>query len=270
MTDFSSRRSPALVAALSCALVLGAFGGDARGAQGQPEPGAEATRVKAKALLQEGARFMDERQYDRAVESFREAYRLVPSPKVLYNLGVAYLSVARYADALAALERFLAEAPDAPAANLETARRHVADLRAKVSTVTFTSDRPRAELVLDGRSLGDTALDHDLTIDAGPHDLRAIAGGRVVDQRLTAPAGGPVTIALMFDAPARVDAPSLAMPASAAAPGLTLTAAPRPLARRPWFWVAVGGAAAVATTVVLVLALSKTEYPVADRTVSAP
>ena len=84
----------------------------------------------------------------------REAYRLVPSPKVLYNLGIAYLSVARYADALAALEQFLAEATDAPAANQDTARRHIADLRAKVVTLELKSDRPGAELGLDGRGLG--------------------------------------------------------------------------------------------------------------------
>jgi tetratricopeptide (TPR) repeat protein len=251
---------------LACVLVVCAAAAGAR-ADGEPE----AARAKAKALLQEGARFMDERQYDRAVETFQEAYRQVPSPKVLYNLGVAYLSVARYADALGALERFLAEANDAPEVNRETARRHVADLRAKVSTLTLTSDRPRGELSVDGRSLGEVALVGDLTIDAGPHDLRAIADGKVVDERLTAPAGGRVAVALRFDAP--IPPPPAARPAAPVA-GVALTAAPadepRPLTERPWFWIAAGGAVAAVATVVLVVALSKTEYPAYDEAVSGP
>jgi tetratricopeptide (TPR) repeat protein len=260
MTYLSTTARAALVGALVLVTATSA-------ARAQEEP--DAARVKAKALLQEGARFMDERQYDRAVESFREAYRLVPSPKVLYNLGVAYLSVARYADALDALERFLAEATDAPVANQETARRHIADLRAKVSTLSLTSDRPRGELLLDGRSLGEIALTGDVTIDAGPHDLRVVADGKVVDQRLTASPGERVAVTLTFERPAQ--APAAPPPATASPAGLTLTAAPaeeRPLLRRPWFWAAAGGAVAAAAAVILVIALSRTEYPVPDQTVT--
>jgi tetratricopeptide (TPR) repeat protein len=264
MINFSAPRRALFAAALVCALTASVGAAAAQA----PDASGEAARARARALLQEGAAFMDERQYDRAVESFREAYRLVPSPKVLYNLGVAYLSVARYADALAALEQFLSEATDAPEANRETARRHVADLRGKVATLAITSDRPRAELVLDGRSLGELALDHDLTIDAGPHDLRAVSNGRALDQRLTAPAGGRVAVTLTFDAPLPT-APAPAAPA----PALALTAAPEappPLTRRPWFWVAAGGAVAIVATVVLVVALSGTDYPTPDATVGGP
>jgi tetratricopeptide (TPR) repeat protein len=264
MTNFSATGRALFAAVLGCVLTAGI---GAASAQPNEAPAGDAARSRARALLQEGAAFMDVRQYDRAVESFREAYRLVPSPKVLYNLGVAYLSVARYADALAALERFLAEATDAPEANRETARRHVADLRGKVATLVITSDRPLAELVLDGRSLGEVALDQALTIDAGPHDLRAVSNGRAVDQRLTAPAGGRVTVTLAFEAPPP------AAPAPVKAPALTLTAAPEappPLTRKPWFWVAAGGAIALVATVVLVVALSGSEYPTPDATVGGP
>jgi tetratricopeptide (TPR) repeat protein len=265
MTNFSSRRRANALAAAACLALLAAGAPPARAQVAAPEAEADAARTKARALLQEGARFMDERQYDRAVETFQEAYRLVPSPKVLYNLGVAYLSVARYADALAALERFLAEATDAPAANQETARRHVADLRGKVSTLTFTSDRSSGELILDGRSLGEVAFDRPLTIDAGPHDLRAVSQGRLLDQRITAPAGGRLAVSLTFEAPA---AP---VPTAPPPPPAALVAAPdepRPLTSRPWFWIAAGGVAAAAATVILVVALSRTDYPTAEQTVS--
>jgi len=232
--------------------------------------------------MQEGARQMEDRQYDKAVESFSEAHRLVPSPKVLYNLGIAYLSVARYADALRALEGFLEEATDAPAASQDTARRHVADLRAKVVALEIKSDRPGAELSLDGRGYGAITFDHPLVIDPGPHALHARAGGETVDQAFTAQPGQAMTITLTFTAAA---SPALGATAAAGAGALALaplTAAPepaallaaapspRPVYRRPWFWVAVGGGAAVAVAVILALTLSRTEYPAVDAKVRVP
>ncbi|HEV3032971.1 MAG TPA: hypothetical protein VG319_15090 [Polyangia bacterium] len=246
------------------------------------EPASEPARAQARALMQEGAQQMDDRQYDKAVESFSEAYRLVPSPKVLYNLGIAYLSVARYADALRALEGFLAEATDAPAASQATARRHVADLRAKVVTLELKSDRPGAELALDGRSLGAVTFDHPLVIDPGPHEVRARAGADVVEQAFTAQPGQSMTLTLTFTAAANGAAgattagagtSALAPPAPAPLALLTATPAPpsaRPVYRRPWFWAAVGGGVAVAAAIILVLALSRAEYPAVDAKVDGP
>ena len=212
---------------------------------------------------------MDDRQYDKAVASFAEAYRLVRSPKVLFDLGIAYLSVARYADALQALQGFLDEATDAPAASQATARRHIEELRAKVVTLAIKSDRPGAELTLDGRDYGAVTFDHALTIDPGPHQLRARAGDETVEQAFTAEPGQAMTVTLTFTPAA--PAPVVLAPIAAAPPPVALVTAPiarPPVYRRPWFWMAVGGAAAVAAAVILTLALSKTEYPSADAQVS--
>jgi tetratricopeptide (TPR) repeat protein len=255
------------------------------------EPASEPARAQARALMQEGARRMEDRQYDKAVESFSEAYRLVPSPKVLYNLGIAYLSVARYADALQALEGFLKEAVDAPAASQDTARRHIADLRAKVVALEIKSDRPGAELSLDGRSYGTVTFDHPLVIDPGPHELHARAGSDAVDQAFTAQPGQSMTVTLSFAAAASAvpGTPGATTAAGAGAlpfatataaeavpqPPALLTAAPastsqRPIYRRPWFWAAVGGSAAVALAVILALTLGHTEYPTVDAKVPGP
>jgi hypothetical protein len=231
----------------------------------------EPARARAKALMQQGARQMEDRQYDKAVESFTEAYRLVPSPKVQFNLGIAYLSVARYADALQSLEGFLKEDPEAPEASQATARRHIADLRTKVVALSIKSDRPGAALSLDGRSYGPVMFDQPLTIDPGIHALHAVAGSDTVDQTFTAEPGQAMTVTLTFTAAA--SAPVVLTPIAAAAPPAALVTtgpvgARAPVYRRPWFWVAVGGAAAVAAAVILTLALSKTEYPAADAQVS--
>ena len=68
--------------------------------------------------------------YRAALARFEEAYALVPSPKIHYDFGLAYVGLARPGEALAAFERFLAEAPDAPADKREKAAGWVATLRA--------------------------------------------------------------------------------------------------------------------------------------------
>jgi len=260
-------------ASLLVALLLGHIGHVGIAAADPAPPPNEAARAQARALMQEGARQMEDRQYDRAVESFTEAHRLVPSPKVLFNLGIAYLSVARYADALQALEGFLKEATDAPAASQDTARRHIADLRAKVVTLELKSDRPGAELSLDGRSYGAVTFDHPLVIDPGVHALHAQAGADQVDQTFTAEAGQPLTVTLTFT-PA--PPPIAALPAAAPPPeagvamATSATPAPRSLVRRPWFWMAVGGTAAAVVAVILVVTLSHTDYPAVDARVAGP
>jgi hypothetical protein len=247
-----------------------ALRGSAAAAPDEP-PSSEAARAQARALVQEGARQMDDRQYDKAVASFDEAYRLVRSPKVLFDLAIAYLSVARYADALQALQGFLDEATDAPPASQATARRHIAELRAKVVALTIKSDRPGAELTLDGRSYGAVTFDRPLTIDPGPHQLRARADDETVEQAFTAEPGQSMTVTLTF-APAATPPAATAPIEAAPPPAVLVTATPvvprPPVYRRPWFWVAVGGAVAVAAAVILTLALSKTEYPSADARVS--
>ena len=253
-------------------MVLLAAARGAAAAEPEEPPSSDSARAEARALMQQGARQMDDRQYDKAVDSFSEAYRLVPSPKVLFNLGIAYLSVARYADALQALEGFLKEATDAPAASQATARRHVADLRVKVVTLELKSDRPGAQLTIDGRDYGAVTFDHPLTIDPGAHELRARNGLETAAQTFTAQPGQSMTVTLTFTSPPPV---ATSVPAAPAPPPPDLLATSpaaraRPVYARPWFWVAVGGGAALAVAVLLAVTLSRTEYPSPDANVKGP
>jgi hypothetical protein len=254
-------------------------------------------RAKATALLREGARMMDEGRYSKALDSFQEAYRLVPSPKVLFNLGVAYTSLSRHAEAVDAFEGFLRQAPDAPPSSRDAARRHVAELRSKVATLALVSDRASGRISVDGRDLGTVPFNRELTVDPGQHQVRATAGDKSVESRVDVAAGSRTALTLTFDepmaAPVAVPPPPAAGQATAP-PGLAVVAPPpaaalvvtapaqmtvtespgisatsRPLYRRPWVWIAGGGVIAVAA-VVLAVSLSGTEYPTADRTIGGP
>jgi hypothetical protein len=247
----------------------------------EPAKSAE-SRERARALMLQGAQQMDDRRYDQAVESFSAAYALVQSPKVLYNLGIAYLSVARYADALRAFEGFLAEAPDAPAAKRDTARRHLVDLRKKIASLDIESDRSGAELTMDGRSLGTVTFDHRLAVDPGSHELRARDGSDTVERTFTVAAGEARSVTLIFaraisvrstpEPPKSLLQPTPAPPVlsgSLVAPAQEVRG-PRPTRQRPWFWVAVGGGVAVAVAVALALTLKRNDYPSADTRIPGP
>jgi hypothetical protein len=64
----------------------------------------------------------------------------VPSPKIHYDFGLAYLGLGRAADALEAFERFLAAAPDAPPGTREKAVSLIPALRARVAEAAARND----------------------------------------------------------------------------------------------------------------------------------
>ena len=97
----------------------------------RPAIGTEANREAARAKLVEGVAALKRGDHRAALARFEEAYALVPSPKIHYDFGLAYVGLGRSADALAAFERFLAEATDAPPDKRDKAASMIASLRAR-------------------------------------------------------------------------------------------------------------------------------------------
>jgi len=134
-------RRPVVALALLAVVTVGV--GAARVAQAQTQTAAasDATRAAARRKLVEGVEAMRRGDYPAALARFEEAYALVPSPKIHYDFGLAYVGLGRSADALAAFERFLAEAPDAPADKREKATSLVSTLRERVAETSGRDER---------------------------------------------------------------------------------------------------------------------------------
>jgi tetratricopeptide (TPR) repeat protein len=132
------RRLRSFIAAVFAAVTVAA--GAMPGARAEPAAGSNATREAARAKLVEGVEAMKRGDYRASLARFEEAYALVPSPKIHYDFGLAYLGLGRSADALAAFERFLAEAPDAPADKRERAAALVSRLRARAAEPSARGD----------------------------------------------------------------------------------------------------------------------------------
>jgi len=143
ISEAARRRSAVPLAML--AAVAGAVGA-LPAAQAQPaelaQPAMEtdANREAARAKLVEGVAALKRGDHQAALTRFEEAYALVPSPKIHYDFGLAYVGLGRTADALAAFERFLAEAPDAPPDTREKAASMIPTLRARLAEAAARND----------------------------------------------------------------------------------------------------------------------------------
>lgn len=95
----------------------------AAGAQPEPVRPTSAEKLAKEKAANAKAAF-DRGDYAVAVEQYREAYRLMPSPNLLYNLGQAYRLVGSCAEAAEAYREYLRLVPESP--YRETAEQNLA------------------------------------------------------------------------------------------------------------------------------------------------
>jgi tetratricopeptide (TPR) repeat protein len=93
-----------IVRAVLAALILCSFAGAAR---------ADDDQDAARLHFQVGQSYYDEANYTDALKEFREAYRLSKRPALLYNIGLCHEHLGQLEEAVAALDRYLRERPDA-------------------------------------------------------------------------------------------------------------------------------------------------------------
>lgn len=235
------------------------------GATANVEAAPADARKAARDELRGGASHLREGRYDDALQSFRRAYDLVPSPKIHFNFGLAYAGLARWSEALRAFERFLAEAQDATAEQRAQAREQIAGLQSKVAYVQLEVQPEGAAVLLDGRNVGSAPLNAPLVVDPGPHQVVIELGDASRARALDLKPAEHATVALTLATPAaRNEAPRLvptatAVPATVPSPPAAgtlsepvATPADKPFFMRPWVWVAAGVLVAGTVTVLLV------------------
>jgi PEGA domain len=187
----------------------------ARPALAQEDP-----KAVARAKLVEGSDLLKRGEYREALIRFQEAYALVPSPKILYNFGLAYIGLSRNAEAIDAFERFLAEATDAAPDLRANAEKHRQTLSLQIGTVIIECDTEGAEISIDGRSRGITPARGPIRLDPGPHALLVEkAGVPPYSRKMQVDAGQKIIVEVhMIKTSAPAPAPVIVMAAPASAP----------------------------------------------------
>ena len=202
-----------------------------------PRPAAAADQAAAKDAAQdklvEGVGLLKDRRYGEALDRFKQAYGLVPSPLINYDFGLAYLGMGDDARALESFETFLDGARDAPAEKRRKAEGYRNELRGRVAIVELGADVDASELAVDQRSLGRVSFPRRLYLAPGPHEVTARAGpgGPTYTASVTCGAGQTAGIEIRL-AHAPVAGPPATLAGSAAA-GALLAPAPAGESERP-------------------------------------
>lgn len=107
-------------------------------------------RARAAALFRRGLEAFDRGEYGRAVEAYRESYRLRPVGATLLNLALSERALLRFGDAIEHLETLLRDHRDLAASVRRDARRELEDIRARVTELTVTVSPADATILVDG------------------------------------------------------------------------------------------------------------------------
>lgn len=101
-----------------------------------------ADKRKAKRLYRNAERAAESKDFEEAVALYQEAYELDPNPEALYDIGLAYRELGKYAEAESTLTRYLQEQPGA--SNSDQVRELIFELQQlmAVQTASVTIDAP--------------------------------------------------------------------------------------------------------------------------------
>ena len=143
MTLALQSRSPGRMWLFLCATLVLTLG----------RPGWAADRAKVRAVYEEAITHYKLGEIPQALAGFKESYRAVQDPAILFNIGQCYRQLNQYQDAIRAFKSYLHDAPDSDArkdvkdaiAQMETALRE--DTRAKAIPPTGLAgpnDKPAA------------------------------------------------------------------------------------------------------------------------------
>ncbi len=198
----------------------------------------DAAKKRAQALQVEGLGLLQKGDNRAALQRFDEAFRLVQSPKILFNRGKAHRALGEDVAALADFERFLDEAPYAPKESRVEAERAVQALRPKLAYLEIQVDDVGSMISVDGRDIGTAPLSRPVVVAPGTHDVRVVKSGMNDDARSVSPIAGQklrVVVkltAVVASAPAPV-APAAPMAAAAPTPAPPLAPAAPSVAPAP-------------------------------------
>ncbi len=108
----------------------------------KPPPERVAADVRARELFQKGDTAYAEGRYEEALSAFQEAYDLSGRPQLLFNVSNALERLGRYAEAIDALEKYLASGK---AKDRDVVQKRLANLKKRVDEQKKAEERAREE-----------------------------------------------------------------------------------------------------------------------------
>jgi hypothetical protein len=175
-----------------------------------PEQADAGKRNEAQRRFQHGIELYKASDFRAAQVEFTRAYELVPSYKLLYNLGQVAYQRRDHASALRYLRQYLADGVDAiPAERRQKVSSDIADLEQSVGRVQIDTLEDGAEAFVDDVMVGKTPLRALITVNGGPRKIDLVARGGEHQSRQVDVGSGEIV---------RVPFPRLSLPPPSVAP----------------------------------------------------
>lgn len=217
-------------------LVLAAAGPvSAQGTAEEPSP-----RERARQQYEIGVAAFDAGDFAAARAAIEESYRLYPSLRTLFSLGLCHHALGEYGPALRSLEQYLREAgPDAPPELRGRAEELVAQMRAELGRLEIRVNVDGVEILVDGEVLGRSPLSGPVEVGPGWHVVEARheawAGA---PQRVNVAAGSAASVALALEPVTPPEPPPPPPPPDAtAAPVRPLWGPPEGVSEQEWYGI---------------------------------
>ena len=155
------------------------------------ETAADASALEAaRDRFKEGVRHFDAKRFGKARAAFLQAYALKPHPTVLLNLAHSELRSGYEADAAAHFTRLLRESHDEiTPAERKRATAGLAKARAQVGELTLSIDVMDADVLVNGKVVGQSPLPDPLFLTPGSHVIEVRRDADNVTRTVNAQAG---------------------------------------------------------------------------------
>lgn len=188
----------AVAAALGAALsaLAAAWPAAAQPAGEEPSP-----RERARQQYEAGVAAFEAGDYATALAAIDESYRLFPSLRTLYSLGLCHHALGNFGPALRSLEQYLREAgPDAPADLRARAEELVAQMRAEMGRLEIRVNVEGADVLVDGEVVGRSPLAAPVEVGPGWHVVEARRESwSGSPERVNVAAGSAASVALALE-----------------------------------------------------------------------
>ncbi len=160
----------------------------------------------AKQRFQEGVDAFMEENYLGALQSFEDSYRLVPKASVLYNIGMCQKALFKMAEALSTFKKYLKEeGEDISIAKRKTVEAAILEITKMVGVAVISEAPEGADVLLNGKYLGNTPLIDSIVLNPGRHTIRIQKEGlEPLEIEVTAVSGAELTLRAVLEPPKAV------------------------------------------------------------------
>jgi PEGA domain len=185
-----------------------------------PEDPLVQRKAVAEERRQRALQLYDAGEYGKARSEFEEANHLMPSFRLLYNLGVVSLALGDFANAYDYFQHYLSEGGGSvPSDSRAQVDSQVQELSQQIASVAVGVDVPGAQVFVDEVAVGQTPLIKALHLNPGMHHFLARLGGaRSATRTLELARGESTHIELQLlrapktAAPKKTDGPTAPVP----------------------------------------------------------